>query len=311
MRRRRFPLFVAGRVLHLLGVLLFGLLLAMPALASPPEPPLWKVSGHGNSMYLLGSFHMLRPGDHPLARPAQAAFDTATEVVFELAPEEATSPTLALTMLQAAQRRGAGTLEQDLGPALWARLQAHARGGGLAPAQLSGFEPWFLGIMLSVTELQRHGFEPALGLDRRLMEAAARAGKRTGGLETAAEQIHALSGMELAVQVQMLEQTLDQIETGPELLEGMYSAWRRGDAEQLWQQMGADLQREHPQLYRRINVVRNEAWLPQIERRLREGQGDVLVVVGALHLLGEDGLAERLRAKGYRVERVCGACAAP
>lgn len=308
MRGRPLHAVAAARALHLAGVLLLGLLLAMPALAAPPEPPLWKVSGDGNSLYLLGSFHMLRPGDHPLAPPAQQAFDAATEVVFELAPEEATSPTLALAMLQAAQRRRAGTLEQDLGPALWGRLQAHVRVGGANLAQLSGFEPWFLGIMLSMTELQRQGFDPALGVDRRFMEAAALAGKRTGGLETAAEQIDALSGMELAVQVQMLEQTLDQIEAGPELAEGMYQAWRRGDVAQLWQQMGADLQREQPQLYRRINVVRNEAWLPQLEQRLRQGRGDVLVVVGALHLLGSDGLVERLRAKGYRVERICSGC---
>ena len=37
--------------------------------------------------------------------------------------------------------------------------------------------------------------------------------------------------------------------------------------------------------------------------------GAVLVVVGALHLLGPDGVVEKLRAKGYKVERVCSACA--
>ena len=31
-------------------------------------------------------------------------------------------------------------------------------------------------------------------------------------------------------------------------------------------------------------------------------------MVGALHLLGSDGVVEKLRAKGYRVERVCAAC---
>jgi hypothetical protein len=37
-------------------------------------------------------------------------------------------------------------------------------------------------------------------------------------------------------------------------------------------------------------------------------QSDSLVVVGSLHLLGNDGLVERLRAKGYTVERVCSVC---
>jgi uncharacterized protein YbaP (TraB family) len=31
-------------------------------------------------------------------------------------------------------------------------------------------------------------------------------------------------------------------------------------------------------------------------------------VVGALHLLGSDGVVEKLRAAGYAVERICKAC---
>jgi len=32
------------------------------------------------------------------------------------------------------------------------------------------------------------------------------------------------------------------------------------------------------------------------------------VVVGALHLLGDDGLVEGLRQRGYPVQRICSAC---
>ena len=60
-----------------------------------------------------------------------------------------------------------------------------------------------------------------------------------------------------------------------------------------------------------LDVERNNAWLPKVEARLKESKADdTLVVVGTLHLLGEDGLVEKLRAKGYAVERLCEACAA-
>ena len=73
-----------------------------------------------------------------------------------------------------------------------------------------------------------------------------------------------------------------------------------------------EMKKEYPRLYQRINVARNNAWVPKIEQRLTApGTDDTLVVVGALHLLGPDGVVEKLRAKGYRVERVCSACAAP
>ena len=58
---------------------------------------------------------------------------------------------------------------------------------------------------------------------------------------------------------------------------------------------------EVPALYKRINVERNDAWLPKIEQRLTQpGSDDTLVVVGALHLLGEDGVVEKLRAQGLQ-----------
>ena len=66
-----------------------------------------------------------------------------------------------------------------------------------------------------------------------------------------------------------------------------------------------------PQTYRMVNVERNDAWVPQIGKMLDAKKGDTMVVVGALHLLGEDGVVEKLRGKGYKVERVCSACAGP
>lgn len=56
---------------------------------------------------------------------------------------------------------------------------------------------------------------------------------------------------------------------------------------------------------------RNDAWVPKLEQRLKAANtDDHLVVVGAMHLLGSDGVVEKLRAKGYKVDRVCSACTA-
>jgi uncharacterized protein YbaP (TraB family) len=91
----------------------------------------------------------------------------------------------------------------------------------------------------------------------------------------------------------------------------LHAAWRNGDAQRVWDIAGAEMQARYPKLYQRINVQRNDAWLPRLESRLAApGEDDTLVVVGALHLLGDDGLVAKLRARGYQVERICSACAA-
>lgn len=278
---------------------------------APPVPLLWKVSDADNAVYLLGSFHLLTPDDYPLAPEVDAAFDDAESLLFELAPQEVESPALQAGMLQRAMRTG-GTLAEELGPDTWRRLQDYATRRGVPLEGLTPYKPWFVALHVSVAEMTRQGLDPQLGLDRHFMVAAAVAGKPAAGLERASQQIAMLDGMDRAEQLQLLRESLDQAEEGAEQTARLHAAWRAGRAEELWSEMALDMRRNYPRLYRRINVERNDAWVPQIERRLRQpGTDDTLVIVGALHLLGADGVVEKLRAKGYRVERICSACEAP
>jgi uncharacterized protein YbaP (TraB family) len=283
---------------------------------APPVPLLWKVSDADNALYLLGSFHMLRPGDYPLAGDVDAALDDAEALVFELSPDEMGSPALGMQMAQAAMRTDGTVLDEQLGADLAAKLDAwtSANAGPLATMGLTGevlqrFEPWFVGLMVSVLEMQKLGLDPALGLDRHFMDRAAEAGKPGAGLETGMQQIALFDAMGGREQVQMLEESLDQAGEGRERIEALHAAWRAGDVDRLWAGMAAELKRDYPALYRSINVERNDAWVPQLAARLDGSDDeDVLVVVGALHLLGEDGVVEKLRGAGYAVERICSAC---
>lgn len=282
----------------------------------PPVPLLWKVSDEDNAVYLLGSFHLLRPDDYPLSADVNHAFAQAETVFFELPPEQMAAPQLAVQMMQAAVRTDGTRLDSELPAATAARLQAWqaANAAGLQAAgftaeRLQMFEPWFVGLVVSLTEMAGQGLDPKLGLDQHFMAAARHAGKRTGGFETAAEQIAFLDGMDREEQRQFVDEALSQ--AGGDELQSLHAHWRAGDADAIWSGMGEDMRQRYPDLYRHINVERNDAWLPEIEAMLAQpGSDDTLVVVGALHLLGGDGLVEKLRAKGLAVERVCSACPA-
>ncbi|TGV29710.1 TraB/GumN family protein, partial [Mesorhizobium sp. M8A.F.Ca.ET.142.01.1.1] len=46
--------------------------------AKPPLPLLWKVTGPGDArVYLLGSFHLLKPQDYPLSPDVEQAFEAS------------------------------------------------------------------------------------------------------------------------------------------------------------------------------------------------------------------------------------------
>jgi uncharacterized protein YbaP (TraB family) len=303
---KRATTWMTRRIVLALLLMLAGLTAAQ---AQPPVPLLWKVSDADNAVYLLGSFHLLHADDYPLSADVEAAFAASDRLMFERAPEEIEAPDFALTLMQAARREGPGTLEDDLGPILWARLEGYADRNGLPLAQLSAFDPWFVGMSITMTEMGRQGLDPALGLDRHFMRKAAAAGKPAAGLERAAEQIAVLADMDRPAQRQLLAEALDQADDGATQTAALHDAWRRGDADALWTGTALQMKREYPALYRRINVERNQAWVPALEQELARTSGDTLVVVGALHLLGEDGVVALLQAKGHTVERICSACA--
>lgn len=283
---------------------------------APPVPLLWKVSDADNSVYLLGSFHMLESSDYPLSKDVDAAFADAESLVFELPPEEMGSPQLGIRMAQAALRTDGTQLRSDLKPEVakalddWLAANTESLDKAKLPPQvLQMFEPWFVGLMVSVVEAGKQGLDPKLGLDAHFVEAAKAAGKAASGFETGDEQIAFLDGMGKAEQLQMLEESLEEAKTGKGELRALHAAWRAGDARRLSTEMAEDMRRDYPALYQRINVARNDAWVPKVEQRLKQGgSDDTLVVVGALHLLGKDGVVEKLRAKGYNVERICSAC---
>lgn len=287
-----------------------------PAHAEPPVPLLWRVSDADNSVYLLGSFHLLKPGDYPLSKDVDAAFADAASLVFEIPPEQIASPELAMQMSQAALRKDGTSLDSDLSPELAGKLKAwesaHASGlqkMGLPPQALQMFQPWFVGLVVSMVQMAEDGLDPRLGLDQHFAAEATAKGKATSGLETGAQQIAFLAQMDHDEQLQFLSEAIDESQDGSQELEKLHAAWRAGDIRTLWDGMAADMKRQYPKLYAHINIERNDAWVPKIEQRLAApGHDDTLIVVGALHLLGSDGVVEKLRAKGYKVERICSAC---
>ena len=284
--------------------------------AEPPVPLMWKISDADNELYLLGSFHMLKPTDYPLSADVDMAFDDAEALVFELSPQELLSPELGMSMTRAAMRSDGTPLNSALPDATVAKLDAwiaanetalHRR--GMSAQGFQRFDPWFVGLTISIIEMSKAGLDPELGLDMHFAGRANNASKPAMGLETGSEQIAVFDGMSNVEQLQFLDESLGEAENAKVEIDKLHAAWRRGDRQSLLNGMAGDMRRDYPKLYRRINVDRNDAWVPKLQRMLDdESKDDTLVVVGALHLLGDDGVVEKLRAKGYKVERVCSAC---
>jgi uncharacterized protein YbaP (TraB family) len=117
------------------------------------------------------------------------------------------------------------------------------------------------------------------------------------------DQIQFIANMGIGREDELLAFNLEDLEKLPGMWKSMKDSWRNGDMPKLYQETGISLKNDFPEIYQSLLVERNDAWMPQIEALLKTTQVE-FVLVGALHLAGEDGLLSRLAARGYKVRQL-------
>lgn len=261
---------------------------------------LWKAEGENGTVYLLGSIHLLTPDVYPLDPAIENAFTDADRVVFEVHMDSITQR--APEMLALGTYTDGRTLETELSPETYALARAALPEYGLSAEQVALFEPWLLALTLSSIEWQKAGLQAEYGLDMYFTGKAKEAGKALGALETAEFQLNLFDRLDPAEQETFLRSTLDQLDKTAQMMDEATAAWQAGDTRRIDELMNESLG-EYPSIYAKLLTERNHNWMPRIETFLR-GSEDVLVVVGAAHLVGEDGVVTLLKNRGYEVEQL-------
>jgi hypothetical protein len=263
---------------------------------------LWKVQSGPNAVYVLGSIHFLKKQNYPLAKDIEDAFARSSKLVLEinllaLDPRETDKITLQKSM------NGNGvTLEQNVSPETYALTERKAREMGIDIRALNLFKTWSVALTLSTIKLRQLGFDPAYGLDRYFAERAKNGGKPVAGLETLEDQLGIFDHLSRSEQESMLRQTVQEMDRLGTSVARIVQAWLTGDSSFLEGALLAQI-REYPDLYSKLILERNQHWVPQIETMVKSGE-NALIVVGAAHLVGKDGVIQLLRQRGYIVEQM-------
>jgi uncharacterized protein YbaP (TraB family) len=276
-----------------------GLFASLPAQAA--QHVFWEVTGQHNTVYLMGSIHVLKSTDAQLPGVADAAYLDAEAIIEELDPFAAAAEMGGAAALALQAMPEGKTLAGVLGPALHTRLQKEAAPLGIEMEFLARKQPWYVALLVMQARLVKGGYNTADGVDQQLAQRAQRDGKPLRGLETAVEQLSIFASMSMDEQREFLRATLDESDVAREV-EEVAAAWRQGDLAKLESLLRSGAE-ESPAFFKALTTDRNLRWLPQIEAMLADPRDDYLVVTGALHMVGDDGLVELLRRKGYKVSR--------
>jgi uncharacterized protein YbaP (TraB family) len=263
---------------------------------------MWQINGASNRIYLLGSVHVLRQQDYPIPTAIEKAYQDAEILIMEIDVDDLDPIEMAGMVNELGVIKDGSTLQEIMGPSLYEEAADYASQLDIPFLMLAQTEPWLAAITIEQMMLLRIGFNPEYGIEFHLSAKASEDSKEILGLESVREQLEFLDKLSLSAQRSLLIQTLRESMNIEENLDLLIDAWRHGDIDFLEENLLAEMQR-YPELYRTLVVDRNEAWVEQIRNLIGE-QDDYLIVVGTLHLVGDDGLPALLSEIGITTDQL-------
>ena len=265
---------------------------------------IWKISSEVNSIYILGSIHVANPEIYPLDSSIEDAFELAENLAVEVdITQTGGTQMLQLIMDYGTYPSGEG-LRDNIPSDLYAQLEEQFEQLGVSIALLDMYKPWVVAIMQEQLQMEEFGYEAEHGIDLYFINQAAESGKDIIELETADFQVELISSFPDELMILWLEESVENPLT-PEDLDMLFEAWEDGDALAM-ESLTFEALIEEPALapyYEKMLDERNITMAEMIEEFLADDE-TYFVVVGAGHLVGDNGLINILDERGYVTEQL-------
>ena len=283
---------------YLISLLITLFLTVSPALA---KAPLWKVSKGDDHLFIGGTIHVLGSDDYPLPASFEKIYKESEQLVLETDIQKLQSPEMQIKMLQLMSYQDDSTLKDHLKPETYKALETSLSKNGIPIFAVQKFKPGMVGMMLTVIELKKLGISIE-GVDQFYSSKALKDKKTLGKLETIEEQLTFLTDIGKKDPDSFIMYTLRDMTEFPEMFQALKKAWREGNMNKMAELAIEPMKKDYPATYKTILVQRNNAWIPQIEALLKTKEVE-MVLVGTLHLAGEEGVLKQLQKRGYTIEQ--------
>jgi len=289
-------------IVSLVVIFLFAVF-TQDSLSQSKKSFLWKVQSKTNTVYVLGSIHYLKKETYPLDEKIEKAFDQSNILGVE-ANVDNVSKTDVQKLVESAFYSGDETLEKHLSPEAYELVKKQLTELGASLEAANKYRPWFLALSLASIEIVKLGFDPNYGIDRYFLSKAAEK-KKIVELESLEYQINLFSAFSEKDQELFLLYTLKDIKVLEQELDKLIKAWTAGDDKGIELIMTKSIKEDKKliPIYEKLVIERNRKMVSKIEEYLKEKE-TFFVVVGAGHLVGNQGIIELLKGKGLLLEQL-------
>jgi uncharacterized protein YbaP (TraB family) len=263
---------------------------------------IWKISSDESFVYLLGSVHVAAPDLYPLDSTIENAFEMSDRLVVEININEVSIlKSMLLLQKYGLYPEGEG-LKENLPEELYRQLESQLRKTDFPISTINNYRPWVIVALMGATEIGDYSAE--YGIDLHFLDKAAEREMEILELETAEYQFEIFSELPDELMILILEMSFEEPDS-VEDVEMLFKFWEEGDTAGMADLMFKDLA-EEPALapfYDAFYTQRNY----NMAAKIGEYLGDeyiYFIIVGAGHLVGEEGLINLLEEAGYSVEQL-------
>jgi uncharacterized protein len=265
------------------------------------ETSLWRISKGNNALLIGGTMHLLSKSDYPLPDEFEQAFREIDTLVLEADLDALSTPEAQAQLRQSLIYADGTNLKSKLKIKTFKALAKYCKSAGLSINSFQSLKPAMVVLTLTMAELKRLGLAGA-GVDQFFLNKAKAQKKKITGLESAETQIKTLANMGEGQEDELILSTIKDFKKTPEFMDELKKAWRIGNLAGLEKTGIKTMRTEFPELNKSLLITRNNAWLPKIKAMLTTLERE-LILVGALHLVGDEGVLAQLTKQGYVVEQ--------
>ncbi|MBO1255157.1 TraB/GumN family protein [Alteromonas sp. 5E99-2] len=262
----------------------------------------YKISNGKNTLYLGGTMHVLAQSDYPLSNAYTIAYKASDNLVFETDVMAMSSPAMQQKSVELLTFSDGRSLTDELSHATLSKLKAHLKSRNISYDMFHTMKPGLVGVTLSLIELQTMGLS-VQGVDAYYTALALNDGKPISWLEEPEQQLHMLAKFGEDQSDQFIQYSLSELRDFSEDITALKQAWYIGDLNGLEEVGINDWKADYPELYQILLSDRNKNWMTNITSMMQSPPTE-FILVGALHLAGNNGLIAQLVSRGFTVTQL-------
>lgn len=267
-----------------------------------------------NVIYLFGSIHVASLGELEFPDYLMDAYNTSDYLAVEMDLVdymENASTNIEEVMKQNTYQDGS-TIKDHVSSDTYDALVKFMKENYSYNEEMDKYNAYFFESLLTSLVLNKSGLDASSGIDIYFLTLAKKDKKEILEVESYEFQVALLTGFPDRYYELSINSIIEDIDGSVQEIKDLYAAWKRGNEEELYELSKTDLDdpeltKEEKELLidydKKVLIDRNVNMASKLEEYFKEDK-KVFYMVGAAHLVGDDGIASLLKEHGYNVEKM-------